>query len=109
MVIYGLLMLRADGERRSPIAGRRDLIVIVGMVLWALFGNALYTGSAGIYSHDFNWFFVTRDPFGLIDESTARFVMPVLNAVLFFAGESLVCGILALVKRVRRKAPVRVD
>ena len=103
MVIYGLLMLRADGERLSPTAGRRDLIVVVGMVLWALFGNALYTGSEGIYSHDFNWFFVVRDPFGLIDESVARFVMPVLNAVLFFAGESLVCAVWYVIRKCARR------
>lgn len=85
----------------------RDLAVVAGMTAWALLGNTLYCGTADGYSHDFNWFFVTADPFGIIDRSLARYVMPPLNIAIFFAAEMLVCAAFAAARRIRSNRGVK--
>ncbi|MCR4805302.1 MAG: YwaF family protein [Clostridia bacterium] len=100
MTTYGFVALMADRKDLSLRDWPRHLAVVCGMTLWALLGNALYTGAAGSYDHDFNWFFVTADPFGLLPPSAARLAMPFINTALFFAVEM---GILALFVR-RRNA-----
>lgn len=82
MAVYGLLTLIFNRDEKKPVL--RDLAVIVGMTLWAMLGNSCYNGTAGEYSHFFNWFFVVRDPFNLLPEAIAPFIMPFFNAALFF-------------------------
>ena len=55
-----------------------------------MLGNYAYNSEARFY----NWFFVVRDPFGLLPAVVSPFVMPVLNIVLFFSVEMAVCAIL---------------
>ena len=100
MTAYGFLTIVFNREGLSFKKCHRDLAVLVGMTLWALLGNLLYTGSAGKYSADFNWFFVTQDPFGLIDKNIAVFIMPFLNIAIFFAVEMLIYLIYYAVKRI---------
>lgn len=90
MTLYGLFEL-AFGEQTLEWKNcYRDLAVIVSMTVWARIGNTVYNGQAGEYSHNFNWFFVVRDPFYLLPEAVAPYVMPVLNVAAFFAVELLV-------------------
>jgi len=90
MTVYGFLVLAFDD---APFRWLKDLGVIVSMTLWALLGNALYTGEAWGHSYAFNWFFVTRDPFYMIPETIAPYIMPPLNIALFFAVSMLVHAI----------------
>lgn len=99
MTVHCFLTVVYCGEGMPVRRAWRDLCVLSAMTLWALLGNALYCGSADGYSHDFNWFFVTADPFGMIEKSTARIVMPFLNIALFFAVEMIVYLIFALLRR----------
>lgn len=75
----------------------KDAAVLVGMILWALLGNAAYNGD-----RLYNWFFVVEDPFGIFDPKTAPFIMPFLVFALFFAVETLIVGIFALAERAVR-------
>lgn len=90
MTAYGLLVLAFDDVRLRWRDCRKELLVIVAMTLWALLGNTLYNGTAGGYSHHFNWFFVTQDPFYLLPESIAPYIMPPVMVVVMFAAVLLV-------------------
>lgn len=89
MTVYGFLMLAYEDEK-APGQRLRDLAVILCMTGWALLGNSVYNGTSGNYSRFFNWFFVVRDPFNALPETTAPFIMPFVNIVLFFTVELLV-------------------
>ena len=73
---------------------RQHLSVTTAMTAWAMLGNGVYNSEASLY----NWFFVVRDPFGILPAAVSPFVMPVLNIVLFFSVEMAVC---ALLRRLR--------
>ena len=90
MTVYGLLAIVWNREEFKLGECRKDLAIISGMTLWALIGNILYNGEVGEYSHFFNWFFVIRDPFYVLPENVAPFVMPFVNVALFFGVEILV-------------------
>ncbi|MBR4861973.1 MAG: YwaF family protein [Firmicutes bacterium] len=87
MTAYGISVLLFDDHKRE---WKKDLAVISAMVLWALLGNTLYNGQAWGKTQFFNWFFVVRDPFYILPEQIAPFVMPVLNMALFMAVETVV-------------------
>ena len=93
MTAYGILTLLFDEEGLSFRTWRKHLLTVVAMTLWAMLGNLLYTGAAGRYDHNFNWFFVTADPFGMLDKRVAPYIMPVLNIAVFFAVELLLCAV----------------
>ena len=73
---------------------RRNLTVTAAMTGWAMVSNYIYNSPARLY----NWFFVVRDPFGILPAETAPFVMPVLNTALFFALGQGVCAVLRRLK-----------
>ncbi|MBR5798947.1 MAG: YwaF family protein [Lachnospiraceae bacterium] len=100
MTVYGLLVLLFGGEEFDRKCCYRDLAVIVCMTLWALIGNALYSGQAWGHTNDFNWFFVMRDPFYIIPANIAPYIMPLINIILFFAVELLVNAIFSKIRRV---------
>ena len=87
MTGYGLMVLLFDENKRK---WKKDLAVIGAMTLWALLGNTLYNGQAWGKTQFFNWFFVVRDPFYILPDHIAPFIMPVLNIVLFMAVETVV-------------------
>ena len=99
MTAYGFLTIALEKDALSWKTCYRELIVLIGMTLWAILGNLLYRGSAGSYSHDFNWFFVESDPFNLFDPGMAPFFMPVINIVLFFAVEMVIYAIYFAVRK----------
>lgn len=98
MTVYGFLALIYSDEADT---GKyfRDLTVTVGMTVWALLGNCMYNGTYGEYSHFYNWFFVVRDPFGILPETVAPFVMPFLNIALFFSLETIIGFVIRCIKR----------
>lgn len=89
MTVYGLMVLTF--EEGGPQIKRcyRDVAILGILAVWSIIGNALYSGSAEDYSRDFNWFFVKSDPFGLLPEEWARYVLPQINIIAFFAAEML--------------------
>lgn len=95
MTIYGFLALVYGKEN---ICIRKNLLVILGMTIWAMLGNYAYNGTSEGYSHFFNWFFVVRDPFYILPEAIAPYVMPALNVLLFFGVEMIICTILQKIK-----------
>ena len=96
MAVYGFLALCYDSE---GLTWRKNLEVIVAMTGWALFGNTLYGG----YPRLFNWFFVVRDPFNILPEAIAPWVMPFVNVALFFGVETVICGIKSGLKSKKKK------
>ena len=68
------------------------------MTAWALVGNYAYNGTTEKYNHFFNWFFVVRDPFYIIPESIAPFIMPPLNITIFFAVELLFHTVICIIR-----------
>ena len=100
MTVYGFLVLSYDPKGVSYKTCFRDLLVLVGMTLWAVLGNLCYNGAFENYDHFFNWFFVMQDPFGLFDRSIAPFFMPVLNIALFFGVE---LGLIGLFSQIRKR------
>jgi hypothetical protein len=69
------------------------------MTVWAMIGNALYSGEADGYSHDFNWFFVKADPLAIFPEDIALYICPWLNILVFFAVEMVVFAVFALINK----------
>ena len=97
MSVYGLLMLIfGPKEKRCG----RDMAVVVGMTLWALLGSYVYSGQIEGYDRFFNWFFVVRDPFYMLPESIAPFVMPFLNVAVFFVAEMLIRWLVGKIRKV---------
>lgn len=94
MSIYGLLMLIYECQEVRFKSCYRELVVLVGMTLWAILGNSIYNGTTEGYSHFFNWFFVVRDPFYIFPEAISPYVMPFINIALFFTVEMLIYLIL---------------
>lgn len=99
MSVYGLAVLVFEAQPLSLRGWRQDLRVIIGMVLWALLGNFCYNGEYGGTARFYNWFFVVRDPFYILPESSAKFIMPLFNTALFFTAQMLVYLIVYLSKR----------
>lgn len=101
MAVYGLLMLVLEASKDDIRKWYRDLAVTICMTAWAMLGNYAYNGTAGEYSHFFNWFFVVQDPFNMLSESVAPFVMPFVNIILFFALEMVINAVVRVAKRER--------
>lgn len=102
MTAYGFLAFLFSNDKVSNKKCVQDLTVVVGMTLWALLGNYIYNGTSEGYSHFFNWFFVVYDPFYVLPETVAPFIMPFLNVAVFLAAEVIVRLIFAFVKRQKK-------
>ncbi len=101
MTAYGILFLAFDQDPLHWEDCRKDLLGIVVMTLWALLGNTLYNGAAGEYSHFFNWFFVVRDPFYLLPQTIAPYLMPFVMVLVIFVADLLVYSIYFIIKKRR--------
>ena len=99
MTVYGAITLTYERERIELKKCYRDLVLLAIMTAWALLGNYAYNGESEGYSHFFNWFFVVRDPFYILPESVAPYVMPFLNIAIFFVAEIFVILCIMWVKR----------
>ena len=90
MTAFGLFSLSFGEVRPKWKKCPRDLAFLCVMTVWALLGNTLYNGLNGRF---FNWFFVVKDPFGLLPADLAPFVMPFLMVAVMFAGEMGIYGV----------------
>ncbi len=90
MSVYGALTLLYEGYLLEWKRCYRDLVITVSMTVWAIFGNHLYNGVGGYYDYRYNWFFVIKDPFGLLPLDISQYVMPLLNVFMFFSVQMLV-------------------
>ncbi len=104
MSIYGILTLIKEYRNIEIKKCHRELAVVCAMTVWALIGNYAYNGDSEGYSHFFNWFFVVRDPFYILPEGIAPFVMPFLNIFVFFAVEMLIHLVIHSIKIYRLNA-----
>ena len=99
MVAYGILTLTLDNVKLEWKRCYRELVVLILLACWALMGNAIYTGPLGNY----NWFFVKRDPFGILEESISRYLMPFITVASFFVMNIIIYSIYFGVKKLNRK------
>ena len=83
------MLVLFDSEEFEWRRCRKDLAVVAAMTLWALLGNALYTGEV----YDFNWFFVTQDPFYILPPEIAKKIMPFAAPLAFFVVELVLYGV----------------
>lgn len=102
MTVYGALVLVFEHRTVERKKQYRHLAVLAGMTAWAMLGNFLYNGETDGYSHFFNWFFVVRDPFYLLPQSIAPYVMPIVNIAAFFTVEMFVEWLLSCTNRVQK-------
>lgn len=100
MTAFGLFSLCFGEVRLEWKKCPRDLGFLCVMTAWAWVGNTLYNGLGGRF---FNWFFVVRDPFYILPETVAPFVMPLVMVAVMFAGEVLIRAVYHLVKLIRVK------
>ncbi|MBR2352948.1 MAG: YwaF family protein [Clostridia bacterium] len=110
LVVHGVLTLVLDDVKPSFKRSYRDAALLGIMTLWAIIGNAVYSGEVAEvgYKHDFNWFFVKADPFGILSEEIALYLAPFLNFVAFFGLELLIClGFSIIRKRQQKKEPAQ--
>ncbi len=83
---------------------KKDLIVIICLVLWAMIGNAFYSGTITeecgcvegctelikVYDHDFNWFFVKHDALYIIPDEIDIYFAPFIMISVMFGMCSLI-------------------
>ena len=80
LVAHGVFSLAFGDVKLEWKMIYRELIVISIIAVIAVVANNVYSGELG----EFNWFFVSNDPFGLFPESISGYVMPfVMIAVIF--------------------------
>ena len=103
MTAYGILFLAYSDHRPVQKAYWRELLVIVAMTLWAVLGNWLYNGTSGSYSHHFNWFFVTQDPFYMLPSTTAPYIMPFIMVLVMFTAVFLIYTAYFSIQKILRK------
>ena len=87
MTAFGIFSLGFGEVKLEWKKCPRDLALLGAMTLWALMGNTLYNG---LDDRFFNWFFVVRDPFYILPEGIAPFIMPFFMIAVMFAGEMLI-------------------
>ncbi len=92
MTAYGIFTLAYEKAEYKP---KKDIAVIISMILWALAGNTLYNSDARFY----NWSFVVRDPFWILPENIAPFVMPFIIIAIMLAAEMIIYKITDKVKK----------
>ena len=103
MAVACFMVLMYDEHALQVRNCYRDLILLVGMTVWAFIGNTLYSGSAGDYNHDFNWFFIRQDPLNILPEAVASYVAPVMNIAVFFLTALILYGIFGKIRSGRKQ------
>jgi hypothetical protein len=105
MTAFGVLSLAFSLVRLEWKKCPRDLALLCAMSLWALLGNTLYNGLGDRF---FNWFFVVRDPFGILPANVAPFIMPFLMVAVMFGGEMAIYGVYHGIAAIRRSCRKKV-
>lgn len=99
MTAYGILTLALGDDRLCWKSSLQELPVIAAVTLWAMLGNTIYNGTAGEYDHMFNWFFVVRDPFYILLQSVAPFIMPFVMVAVIYVADLLIYGAYFSIKK----------
>lgn len=103
MVAYGIFALAFGEIKLEWKKCYKELIVLLILAVWAIMGNTLYSGAAGDYSHDFNWFFVKMDPFGILPENIAPYVAPFVSITAFFGLDMVIYLLYFGIKAINKK------
>ena len=72
--IYGCCYLLLREDKLDIKKCYKEALLVLGITLWAVFGNALYS----VEDHGYNWFFLVDPVFGFIPEAINPFVVPVI-------------------------------
>ncbi len=99
MTIYGMLTIIYDDQTLSFKTCYRDVVIIIGMTVWAILGNNIYNGINGDYTYKYNWFFVIRDPFDILPSEYSYIIMPFLNIFMFAVAEMIIFQIYKFSRR----------
>ncbi len=102
MMVYGVIVLVYESQEFTWKRIYKDLGVIVFMVVWASFGNALYNGGENVY----NWFYVLQDPFEIFPKDIAAYISPLLNITIFFSAAMVVYWIISKALARRESDPI---
>ena len=77
----------------------KEFIVVSIIAFIAVVANSIYSGSIG----EFNWFFVSADPFGLIPENIAPYIMPFVMIVVIFTMNVIIYSLYFTFKYISEK------
>ena len=89
LVAHGVFALTFNDIKLEWKKIYRELFVIILIAGIAIVANNIYSGELG----DFNWFFVSADPFGLFPENIAPFIMPFIMIIVIFLMDILIYSI----------------
>ncbi len=105
MSAYGIFALRFGYVKLEWKKCYKDVIFITILMLWALLGNTLYNGlsSMGQEHKLFNWFFVVRDPFYLLPEGIAKYIMPFVIVLVIFTADMIIYAVYNFAKKINEK------
>ena len=98
MVAQGVFAIAYNDLDLSWKSLKYDLFAILGLVVWAMIGNTLYSGTVTetcgcvegctniitVYDHDFNWFFVKHDALYVIPDDIDIYIAPFMMIVAIF-------------------------
>ena len=90
MTIYTILMLVIEYKSLDIKKCYRDFAVVGCLAVWALIGSYAYGEVLNGVHTGYNWFFVVRDPIGVIPTDISPYLMPFLNIIVFSAAEMLI-------------------
>lgn len=88
--IYGCLCLLLNEVKLDIKKSYKEAICVVGIALWAMLGNLLYSSE----SHDYNWFFLKDPVFSFVPTSINPFVV----VVIVYLSCLVIYGVYYLVK-----------
>lgn len=108
MVAQGVFAIAYDDLDTSWKNLKYDAIAIVGLAIWAILGNALYSGTITelctckegctevitLYDRDFNWFFVKHDALGIVSDEIDMYIAPFITTGLIFG----LCVVMRFIK-----------
>ena len=98
MVAQGVFAIAYKDLDLSWKSAKYDLFAILGLTIWAMIGNTLYSGvvteTCGcvegctnmitVYDHDFNWFFVKHDALYILPDDTDIYFAPFIMIFAIF-------------------------
>ena len=95
LVAHGVFALTFNDIKLEWKKIYKELFVIILIAVIAVIANNIYSGELG----EFNWFFVSADPFGLFPEDIAPFIMPFVMIIVIFIMDILIYSIYFGIKK----------
>ena len=100
VVAHGILSLSFGDIKLEWKKIHKELIAVSMVSFIAVVANVLYSGGD---IGDWNWFFVTSDPFGIFEENIAPYVMPFVMIFVIFMMNTLIYSIYFGMKKLKEK------